>query len=332
MRLLRGRIAPGSMPRGAVVTIGKFDGLHRGHREVLARAAAAARGRGLPLATVSFEPLPDEYFAGTRAPARLARFVTKWHLLQALGTVETFACLRFDRALAGEEPETFVEQALIAGLGVRELVVGEEFRFGRARRGDVALLARLGTAHGFVVSAVAPVCDAAGRISSSRVRGALADNRLEAAAALLGRPYQLWGRVVAGERRGRDLGFPTANLALGRRPPPLAGVYLVRAVGLAGGARYGMANVGERPAVGGGRRLLEVHFPQFAGDLYGCTLGVEFLAWLRAERNFDARGALTEAIRDDVAAGERWLRARGLGWSAGGAPGARKGTGKPDGI
>lgn len=314
MRLLRGRLPPGSVPGGAVVTIGKFDGLHRGHREVLSRAAAAARSHGLPLVTVSFEPLPDEYFSGVRAPARLARFVTKWHLLAALKTVEVFACLRFDRALATQAAESFVERELVAGLGVREVVVGEEFRFGRARRGDVDLLARLGAEYGFALTAVPPVGDASGRISSSRVRSALEDNRLDAAAALLSRPYQLWGRVVAGDGRGRGFGFPTANLAVGHRPPPLAGVYVVRVSGLPQGVRHGMASVGERPAVGGGRRLLEVHFPEVTGDLYGRVLGVEFLTWLRAESDFRNGAALATAIREDVAAGERWLRARGLNW------------------
>ncbi len=303
------------MPRGAVVAIGKFDSLHLGHREVLARAAAAARTHNLPLVCLSFEPLPDEFFAGRRARARLARFVTKWHLLESLGTVDVFACLRFDAELAGQEPARFVEQTLVAGLGAREVVVGEAFRFGRRRSGDFATLERLGRRYGFQATAVASVCDADGRISSSRVRDALLENRLGAALALLGRPYQQWGRVVAGDQLGRHLGFPTANLALGRRPPPLAGVYLVRGIGVPGGARHGLANVGERPVVGGQRRLLEVYFPDFSGDLYGRLLRVEFLEWFRREEKFVDLDALKTAMREDVAVGERWLAERGLAWN-----------------
>jgi len=314
MRLIRARVPAGTIPGGSVVTIGKFDGLHRGHREVIATAATVARERRLPLVVVSFEPLPDEYFAGGEAPARLARFVSKWRLLAGLGTVDAFACLRFDRGLASQEPEVFAADVLANGLGARHVVVGEEFRFGRRRRGDVALLADAGRRHGFTVTGVPPVAADGQRISSSRVRAALEEHRLDDAASLLGRPYRVWGRVVTGDRLGRRLGFPTANLALGRRPPPLAGIYVVRATGTPGGPRHGMANVGDRPTVAGRRRLLEVYFPGFDGDLYGRALGVDFLARLRPEERFTGLDALTATMREDVAAGGRWLRARGLDW------------------
>jgi len=305
------------MAGGSVVTIGKFDGLHRGHREVLAVAARHARELGLPLVVVSFEPLPDEYFAGREAPARLARFVSKWRLLAELDTVDAFACLRFGRELAAQEPEAFVTETLRAGLDARQVVVGAEFRFGRKRRGDVVLLAEQGRRHGFGVTGVTPVGEDGHRISSSRVRAALQGNRLADAERLLGRPYRVWGRVTVGDRLGRRLGFPTANIALGRRPPPLAGIYLVRTAGMPDGVRYGMANVGDRPTVDGRRRLLEVYFPGFDGDLYGRALGVDFLAWVRPEEAFSGLDALVAAMRDDVAAGERWLEARGLDWGDG---------------
>ncbi|MDN5864938.1 MAG: riboflavin biosynthesis protein RibF [Gammaproteobacteria bacterium] len=317
MRLLRGRVSPGAMPGGGVVAIGKFDALHLGHREVLARACSAAGKRQLPSVLLTFEPLPEEFFVGNDARARLTRFSSKWRLVEALGCVDTMACLRFDRALSRQPAEAFVLDTLVKGLGARAVFVGEDFRFGHQRKGDAALLEEMGRQHGFEVTAVPAIGDAAGRISSSRVHHALAGNRLDEAAELLGRPYRLHGRVRPGDKRGAQIGFPTANLALGHRPPPLAGIYVVRAEGLPGGARHGMANVGTSPAVGGTRRLLEVHFPGFDGDLYGHLLAVDFLHWLRAEEKFGSRGELTEAIRADIEAGEGWLRAQGRRWSAG---------------
>lgn len=321
MRLLRGWIQPGVMPGGSVVMIGKFDGLHRGHREVLARASAEARKRRLPLVLLTFEPLPEEFFIGNKARARLTRFSTKWRLIEATGLVDGVACLRFNHAFSRQPPEAFVRETLVAGLGARAVFTGAEFRFGHKRRGDIDLLARMGRKLGFEATAVTPVGDAAGRISSSRVHDALVDNRLDEAAELLGRPYRLYDRVRSGEKLGAGLGFPTANLALGHRPPPLAGVYVVRAEGLPGGPRFGMANVGTRPAVGGRQRLLEVHFPAFDGDLYGRLLAVDFLHWLREEEDFASLDELTEAMRADVAAGGRWLAERGMSrdgsWVAG---------------
>lgn len=315
MRLLRGSVAPGAMSTGAVVAIGKFDGLHRGHRVLLERAAAHARAQALPLAVLSFEPLPHEYFMPKTAPARLARFVCKWHALAELDTVDALACLRFNRRLAAEPAEDFVRRTLAEGLRARTVVVGEDFRFGHKRRGDVALLARLGRGHGFEVDPVPAVTGPGGeRISSSMVRDALEANDLDSAAGLIGQAYAQWGRVVTGDRLGRDLGFPTANLALGRRPPPLGGIYVVRASGLPDGPRHGVANVGTRPSIGGTRRLLEVYFPAYSGDLYGRLLKVEFLAWLRPEARFADLDALAGAMRDDVDRAERWLRERELNW------------------
>lgn len=317
MQLLRGSVPSGAFKTGSVVAIGKFDGLHRGHRLLLERAADHARAHGLPLVVLSFEPLPHEYFAPATATTRLARFVTKWHALAELGTVDAFACLHFDHHLASEPPEDFVCTTLVAGLHTSAVVVGEDFRFGLERRGDVSMLARLGVEHGFEVDAVAAVTGADGqRISSSQVRCALEANDLDAAAAIIGRPYTLWGRVVAGDELGRRLGFPTANLALGRRPPPLAGIYVVRAAGLPEGPRYGVANVGTRPSVGGTRRLLEIYFPEYSGNLYGRLLKVEFLAWLRAEAHFADLDALARAMREDVHQAERWLSDHDMKWES----------------
>jgi len=303
------------MSAGAVVAIGKFDGLHRGHRVLLERAAEHARTHALPLVVVSFEPLPHEYFAPNEAPARLARFVSKWHALAELGTVDLFACLRFGHRLAAEAPEDFVNRTLVAGLGARTVVVGEDFRFGHRRRGDVALLVRMGREYGFKLDAVPAVTDRTGRrISSSMVRDALEADDLDTASGLISRPYAQWGRVVKGDELGRHLGFPTANLALGRRPPPLAGIYIVRVSGLPEGVRHGVANVGVRPSVGGTRRLLEVYFPAYSGNLYGRLLKVECLAWLRAEAHFADLDDLAAAMREDVQNAALWLKKRDLEW------------------
>lgn len=316
MRLLRGSLAAGSNPP-SVVAIGKFDGLHLGHWAVIERAAGLARARDLPLTLLSFEPLPHEYFAPQTATSRLGRFVTKWHMLRESGCIDTFACLRFNRRTAAVEAEAFARRILAASLGAKSVVVGEDFRFGKGRAGDVALLEHVGREAGFSVDPVGAVCDGNGeRISSSRVRHALEQNRLDTATELLGRPYQLWGRVVGGERLGRQLGFPTANLALGRRPPPLGGIYVVRVSGLGEGTRYGVANVGTRPSIGGTRRLLEIHFPDYAGNLYGRLLKVECLTWLRNEAHFADMDTLKQAMKNDVDTAAQWLEDRNLSWES----------------
>lgn len=315
MRLIRGQIGRETIPGGAVVTIGKFDGLHRGHRALLAAAGQEARRRELPLVLLSFEPQPEEFFGG-RLP-RLSRFVTKWRLLEDTRQVQIFACLRFNRNLAAQKAEDFVRHVLVEGLQVRGVVVGEGFRFGAGRRGDVNLLERLGQAHGFEVKVVAPVVLEGSRVSSSRVRQALFAHRFDEVARLLGRPYRLYGRVIRGDQVGGALGFPTANMALGRRPPPLAGIYVVRVEGVSGGLRHGLANVGTRPTLGvKGRRLLEVYLPRWRGRLYGDLLGVDFLARLRPEAGFDGLSPLVDAMREDERRGGRWLADHGLAWGA----------------
>ncbi len=313
MRLIRGQAGRAAVPGGAVVTIGKFDGLHRGHRMLIAAAGREARRRRLPLVLLSFEPQPEEFFGG-RLP-RLSRFVTKWRLVEETGQVQIFACLRFDRNLARQKAEDFVHHVLVEGLQARGVVVGEGFRFGAERRGDIALLQRLGRVHGFTVKAVAPVVLAGSRVSSSRVRQALFAHRFDEVYRLLGRPYRLYGRVIRGDQIGKTLGFPTANMALGRRPPPLAGIYVVRVEGMPGGLRHGLANVGTRPTLGvKGRRLLEVYLPRWRGPLYGDLLGVDFLTHLRPETNFRGLSPLVDAMREDERRGARWLAEHNLAW------------------
>lgn len=314
MRLIRGRIKPGAAPLGCVVTIGKFDGVHQGHGALLDAGAREASRLGRSLIVLTFEPYPEEFFGFSSA--RLTPLRTKWRLLEQRGRVDWLVCLRFDQDLADQSASTFVRQVLVEGLGVRTVVVGEDFRFGRKRLGDVDFLRRMAKESGFGVKVVPPVSINGDRVSSSRVRSALIRHQLEQAATLLGRYYCLYGTVVEGDHLGRRLGFPTVNLSLGRHVPPLGGVYVVRAWNKGKFSRFGLANVGVRPTLGyGGRRLLEVYFPEWEGNLYGQMLGVEFRAWIREERQFADLCSLKDAMEADQQAGTLWLSQRGLQWN-----------------
>lgn len=291
MRIVRtGTVAPGAA-RGAAVAIGNFDGLHLGHRAVVDAARAFARDLGAPLGVVTFEPHPREVLQPGQAPARLTSLRRKAELLAGLG-VDHLYPLRFDPALMAASPEAFVDGILAGRLGVRAVAAGEDFRFGHRRAGDVALLASLGATRGFAVAAVPPLEVEGAVCSSTRVRKALVDGEAALAARLLGYPYELEGVVRPGDRRGRTLGFPTANVhPLGRRPLlPATGVYAVRAGVRGSGGKVdwhpAVANLGHRPTFDGRALLLEVHLLEGGGDLYGRRLRVAFLERLRGERKF----------------------------------------------
>ncbi len=308
MELIRGSQGLKPRHRGTVATIGNFDGVHLGHQAVLGELKTKARALGLPATVVLFEPMPQEYFTRGQPPARLTRFSEKWPLLDATG-VERVLCLRFGRALAEMPPEAFMERVLVQGLGVRHLTVGDDFRFGKDRRGDFAMLKSAGTAHGFEVADTASLEVQGERVSSSRIRALLSEGRMQSAAKLLGRPYALSGRVMQGERLGRKLGFPTANMALKRRVPPVSGIFAARVHGLEGGPRDAASYVGMRPAVGGTELVLESHLIGYSGDLYGRRLKVELLRRLREDRHFDSLDTLTEQMKQDVRAASDWLAA-----------------------
>ena len=294
--------------RDSVVSIGNFDGLHLGHQALLRRVDALARADGsepaLERVVLSFEPLPRDVFAPKdSAPApRLSRLREKLTLLAASQQVDALHLLRFNRALAGLAAGDFVRRVLCDTLRVRHIVVGEDFRFGRGRGGDVALLASMGRTHGFTLETVAPVEVAGERVSSTRVREALRIGHLDDAAHLLGRPYALCARVVHGDKRGRLLGFPTLNLPLGRKHFALHGVYAVEVRGLDGQVLRGVANAGVRPTVGGLAPRVEVHLFDWSGDAYGQQVEVRFCAFLREERRFAGLEALAEQITLDVRA------------------------------
>ena len=301
MNLVRGWHNLRPEHRGCVLTIGNFDGVHLGHQTVLAQLAAAARRYDLPSVLIIFEPQPQEYLAPWRAPPRLTRFKEKLMVLNTL-PIDRVLCLRFARALATLSPEVFMTELLVKALGARYVVVGDDFRFGRDRGGDFLLLKQAGRRFGFEVVPMETCTLRGRRVSSTWVRETLENGDFAGAGELLGRSFRLCGRVVAGDGRGRELGFPTANIVLHRESVPISGVHVVRVYGISDGPLPGVANIGTRPTVDGTRSsaLLEVHVLDFAEDLYGRQVEVEFLRKLRAERRFESLAALTAQIVRDT--------------------------------
>jgi riboflavin kinase/FMN adenylyltransferase len=285
--------------RPCAATIGSFDGVHRGHQAVISSLQAAAAQRSLPAMLVTFEPQPREYFHPAESPPRLTRLREK---LQALSRydVERVLCLRFNAQLASLSADEFVQQILVDGLGIRYLLIGDDFRFGKNRTGDFSLLQQAGRQHDFEVAAIDTFDLGDGRVSSTRVRDSLAAGDLEWTAELLGRPFTLCGRVAHGDKRGRTIGFPTANIRLHRHRSPLSGVFAVRMSWPGARAYAGVANVGKRPTVNGTWLQLEVHLFDFDRDIYGQHVEVEFLHKLRDEQRFDSFDALREQIERDA--------------------------------
>ncbi len=305
MRIYRGLPAAADQP--VALTIGNFDGVHRGHQAMLVRLAEAADDLRLPAAVMTFEPHPREFFAPDAAPARLTPLRAKLELLRAFGVAQVFVA-RFDRRLSSLAPDAFIHDVLVRRVGVRWVLVGDDFRFGRRRAGDLATLRA--HARAFSVEAMHTVEVDGERASSSAVRAALLAGDVERAARLLGRPYAIAGRVAHGEKLGRKLGFPTANLRL-RHPPALSGVFAVRVHGLAGGPRSAVASLGVRPTVrAGGRPLLEVFILDFDEAIYGARIRVEFLHKLRDEARYPDLDTLARRIGEDVDQARGWFAAR----------------------
>ncbi len=296
--------------RNLVAAIGNFDGVHLGHQALVAHARAVAEP-GQTVAVITFEPHPREVLDPAGAPARLMRVTDKAVALGRLGVSELIV-LNFDHALRSMSPEEFSAGVLAGQLGVRHVVVGEDFRYGARRAGNLETLRASGRAAGFDVSAVAAVEHAGERVSSTRVRSAVTAGDLAEAAVLLGRSYSLTGRVGHGQQLGRTLGFPTANLRLHPRAVTLTGIYAVRVLGVPGadGALDAVASLGTRPTVGGVEPLLEVHVFDFSGDLYGRRIEVEFIARLRDEERFDSLPALVAQMEADARRARQILAAR----------------------
>ncbi len=287
-------------PQGSVACIGAFDGLHLGHRALVGRAVSRARALGVPAAAVSFEPLPREFFAADAKPPRLMLPRAKAEGLFALGC-DQVGLLRFNSRLAAMSAEDFVRQLLVQRMGVHEVWVGPGFRFGKGRIGDLDLLQAMGADAGFTAHAIEPVLSGGERVSSTRIRAALASGDFDTATRLLGRPYAIGGHVVHGKQLGRTLGYPTANLRFGGKTPALRGIYASWVHGVGDAPWPSVSSFGTRPTVDGIEPLLEAHLFDFDGDLYGQRIEVEFVARLRDEEKFDGLPELVAQMHLDDA-------------------------------
>ena len=299
-------------PRGwsePAVTVGNFDGVHRGHQALVAEAVAEARARGGTAAALTFDPHPSRVLSPDRAPSSLMTLDQKAEALALLG-IDRLAVLPFTFELSRESAADFARTVLKEAMGARVVVVGEGFRFGRGREGDLALLTGLGRSLGFTVRGTKPVVHEGAPISSTRIREALARGAVKAAREMLGRSFFVDGAVVRGEGRGRTLGLPTANLAVVNETLPARGVYACWCRVLAGAedtAHAAVLNIGHRPTFGGGGLSIEAHLLDFEGDLYGRTLRVEFAERLREERPFPGAEALVRQVQEDVARARKML-------------------------
>lgn len=298
MQLIRGLHNLGEKHRGCALTIGNFDGVHLGHQEIIARLREAADQRQLPSCVMSFEPLPQEYFSRDSAPARLYRLREKWCALEHT-QVDYFLCCKFDSQLASLTADEFIDQILVKQLNVKYLLVGDDFRFGRQRCGDFEKLRQAGEKYGFEVYNSPSHRFNDERVSSTGVRLALQNDELDHAARMLGRPYQICGRVAHGDKRGRTIGFPTVNIKLHRHATAVNGVYAVHMTGEHDLSANGVANIGKRPTVDGHNLQLEVHLFDFNRELYGQQVCVEFKHKIRNEKRFDSFEELKQQIIKD---------------------------------
>ena len=304
MELIRGIHNLKTRHHGCVATIGNFDGVHRGHQSIIAQVAEKSKELGLPSAVLLFEPQPSEYFATGSVPARIMRFRDKLEGL-AKYSVDRVLCVRFNETFRSLSAKKFVDDILLNGMGVRFLVVGDDFHFGSDRRGDFDFLEAQGLEHGFDVVNTKTTKFLSERVSSTRIRSALRDSNFELVDNLLGHPFYISGRVVHGDKIGRTIGVPTANVLLGRQRSPLKGVFAVEVSGIADKPLPGMASIGNRPTVGGKDERLEVHLLDFNEDIYGQNINVSFVKKIREEEKFDGLESLKEAIQNDIAVGKK---------------------------
>ena len=311
MRLIRGQHNLSSFSKsldtgGSAVTIGAFDGVHRGHQEVLSHLKREAEARGLSTTVITFEPLPGEFLFPEKAPPRLMTFREKFRALEGLG-IDHLLCLRFNNKLRTMSPRAFVERIFVGGLNARYIAFGDDFRFGKERAGDLTFTESLAGEFGYEVVPTSTYDVAGERVSSTRIRSVLLGGDFDAVTDLLGRPFKLSGKVLKGKQLGRQIGSPTANIALKRVKSPLQGVYAVRVKGAGMMDAPGVANVGVRPTVNDGTLAnLEVHLFDFTRDIYGERLEVEFMTKLRDEKKFDSLDSLKAAIARDQASAREW--------------------------
>ena len=300
MELVRGLHNISQRHQGCVLTVGNYDGVHLGHQQMICALMARASQLGSPSTVLVFEPSSKEFIDPNGAPPRLTRWREKYLALEALG-VQRLVILRFDDCMRAMTPRSFVDELLVARLGTRHMVVGDDFRYGSNAGGTIESLRAAGQTHGFGVEQMAPFVFDGVRVSSTAVRERLEFGDFPGAARLLGRPYRILGRVVYGRGLGRELGFPTANLRLMRRKPPMWGILAVWVHGIGSHPLPGVASLGTRPTVDGIEPLLEVHVFDFSGDLYGRAIEVEFVAKLRDEVRFDSLETMTVQMNADAA-------------------------------
>lgn len=309
MLILRALQSPDHQP--VALTIGNFDGVHLGHKALLARLLAEAKKRGIPSAVVIFEPHPREFFTPEQAPTRLTSLREKLELLAEMGVDRVHIC-RFNKQFAQMSAGSFID-ALHNNLAVKYVLIGDDFRFGSGRSGDFAMMEKAAAQQGFTVEAMHSVLFDGIRVSSTAVRAALGSGNLRAATRFLGRPYSISGRVMHGEKIGRKIGFPTANVQLKHNRPPLTGIFVVSVTGDHIPALHGAASLGVRPTVhANGRAVLEIHLLGFAQEIYGQHLRVEFLHKLRNEEKYPDLESLTQQIALDVENTRKWFKSHGL--------------------
>ena len=304
------RITHGIYPQieqPSAVTVGNFDGVHLGHQAMLRQLVAAARARQLTACVIIFEPHPREFFAPDNAPARLSNLRDKLDSLRQMGIAHVHIC-PFNNELAQMSAQQFIEQTLVRGLHMQYLLIGDDFRFGARRGGDFAMLQKYSEFHAYTLSAMSSVTVQDLRVSSTAVRNALAAADFELAQQLLGRPYRISGHVNHGDKLGRQLGFPTANLPIKRHKLPLTGIFIVQVLGLGPQPLPAVASLGIRPTIKtSAKPLLEIHLLNFDENLYGRIIQVDFLAKLRDEHKYPDLATLTQQIERDVAAAQDYF-------------------------
>ncbi len=307
MELIRGLQNIRPAHRGCVATIGNFDGVHLGHQAVIGELAEEGQDLGLPTLIMTFEPQPMEVFKPENSPPRLTRLREKLRALSRFA-VDRVLCVQFNPSFANITADEFVKQILVDGLGIKYLVVGDDFRYGKNRLGDLERLKADGDKYGFKVANMRTFSIDNHRVSSTRVRDALVRGDLIAAEKLLGRPYRMCGRVAHGDKIGRTLGIPTANIHLHRNVSPVQGIYVVEVYGINSRPWPGVASVGTRPTVGGTRALLEIYLLDFDEEIYGRHLNVDFLHKIRDEEKFDSLESLKQRILEDIKETRHWLK------------------------
>jgi riboflavin kinase/FMN adenylyltransferase len=309
MKLIRGLYNLTRPLAASAVTIGNFDGVHRGHQQVISQLQRVARAASLPTVVIIFEPQPIEYFAPDKAPKRLARFREKIAYLKAQ-QIDYLLCLRFNQELASQSAEDFVQQILVEGLHTKHLVIGDDFHFGKNRQGNFQFLQQHSERFGFIVDETETLIIDDHRVSSTRVRQCIQQDDFDKAAELLGRPYSLSGRIGHGKKLGRKLGYPTINIKMGDKTLIVKGIFAVIVKGIDNRVLQGVASIGTRPTVNGVDTILEVYILDFDQDVYGYSVVVEFLHKIRDEEKFDSLAELTTWIAQDTEKAKAFFKTR----------------------